>query len=630
MVALILLLVLNDFVQFGLGQQNKAYRFLEYYNTKFVDIIYKKNKAMFMRSVNITKHNMEREASANDEFRRQLANSRKKAREIDLTDCNEDTRRQFKILLKTKQSLNNMTAKKVADLKTKMTISYETTIIPYKNGKVALGELIGLVGSSSNTSELIYAWKTWRKTTSSRLRDNFEEYVKLNNIGARENGFKDAGEFYRSSYDVENLQDIAKKLLKDLQPLYSELHGYVRYKLSEMYPDLIDFRRPIPAHIAGSIWAHSWESLYNRIVPYPKEPSLDVTPMIQEKKSILSMLEMAETFFTSLGWRELPKTFWQKSEFVKPKDREMECFPSALDLMGKIKGEPDLRIKMCTSKTQEDFVTIHHEIGHLYYNLLFSHQPTLFRDGANPGLREAVGDFIGLSVQTPAHLYAVGLLKNNSQTKEADINFLLKMALQQVSFLPFSFIVDHWRWKVYSGEITSNEYNAKWWEYREKYQGLSNPDKASKDDFDPSAIFHIAADVPYIRYFFATIFMFTFQKRACDLAKSKKPLHQCSIYNSKVAGREFKKMLELGCSKPWPEVVKQFTGSNKLSGEPIREYFNPLADWLKEYRLKNNYTLGWSEETYRFNNSVCLKPITFIYILMTFIVYLILQRREGF
>jgi len=253
---------------------------------------------------------------------------------------------------------------------------------------------------------------------------------------------------------------------------------------------------------------------------------------------------------------------------------------------------------MCTKKTQDDFITIHHELGHIYYYLLYWNQSQEYRTGANPGFHEAVGDTLVLSVQTPNHLKEIGLLTNVSNSDEADINFLLKTAMERIAFLPFGYLMDQWMWGVYSGKIQPKDYNKVWWEMRLKYQGMKPPVERNDDtDFDPGAKYHIPADTPYIRYFFAHILQFTFHKRACDIAGKSSVLHRCSIFKSKEAGKALGDMLKLGKSKKWQDALEQYTGSKTLSAQPITEYFQPLNVWLKKQRSEHGYTLGWEKKT---------------------------------
>jgi len=423
----------------------------------------------------------------------------------------------------------------------------------------------------------------------------------VNNIGALENGYKDAGDYRRKSYEVDNIDAIAENFLTEMQPLYAELHGYVRYKLSKVYPGLVKDDDLIPAHLLGNLWAQTWEQTYRHVVPYPDEAALDATPYLKQRlKNVRGMFKEAEKFFVSIGWRHLPSTFWSRSMLEEPKKRKVECHASAWDFIHSDTDEPDVRIKMCTQTTQNDFNTVHHELGHTYYQMLYWDKPMVYREGANPGFHEAVGDVMSLSVQTPAHLKKVGLLGDISSTKEADINFLMKSALSNIAFLPFAFVMDKWMWGVYDGSITPQQYNTEWWKLRTKYQGIKPPVPRTENDFDPGAKMHTVGDVPYIRYYFARILTFTFHEHACRIAREETrddgPLHHCSIYGSKRAGKALGKMLAYGRSKPWPDILEEFTGSPNISTDSLKQYFKPLTAWLKEFRDKEKYPLGWKTD----------------------------------
>ena len=204
--------------------------------------------------------------------------------------------------------------------------------------------------------------------------------------------------------------------------------------------------------------------------------------------------------------RRCRKTFWERSLFVKPQDRDVVCHASAWD----IDNFDDVRLKMCIQVRGEDFVTIHHELGHNFYQRAYENQPFLFKGGANDGFHEAIGDTIALAI-TPEYLNKVGLLATIPQTD--DTGYLLREALDKVAFLPFGLLIDQWRWKVFSGEIKPADYNKAWWEMREKYQGIAPPVARSEADFDPGAKYHVPANVPYTRYFLARILQFQFYPR---------------------------------------------------------------------------------------------------------------------
>jgi len=299
------------------------------------------------------------------------------------------------------------------------------------------------------------------------------------------------------------------------------------------------------------------------------------------------MVRYGEGFFTSLGFPPLPGTFWERSMLTKPADRDVVCHASAwhIDL------DQDVRLKMCIDITAEDFNTVHHELGHNYYQLAYSHQPVLFRDGANDGFHEAIGDTIALSI-TPEYLVKLGLL-DKAPDASGDLGLLLSKALEKVSFLPFGLMIDKWRWEVFSGEIPPDKYNQTWWDMRLKYQGVAPPVARSEADFDPGAKYHVAANVPYMRYFLADILQFQFHRSLAQAAgcPAGTPLHRCSIYGNAEAGKRLRAMLALGKSEPWPDALEAMTGQRQMDATAILDYFAPLKKWLDEQN--KGHPVGW-------------------------------------
>ncbi|EDV25300.1 uncharacterized protein TRIADDRAFT_37492 [Trichoplax adhaerens] len=456
-------------------------------------------------------------------------------------------------------------------------------------------DLYSIIGKSRNYDELVFAWKGWRDSVGRNVKRDYMKYVEISNIGATDNNYADEGAYWRVQYELPDEQFFAEleKLWTQMKPFYEQLHGYIRGKLRQKYgKDKISEDGPIPAHLLGNMWAQSWENLYDMVVPYPNQPIVDVTSeMVRQNYTVLKMFELSEEFFLSIGMKKLPEIFWRNSIIEKRKDVAMTCHASAWDLS----IDYDVRVKMCTNINQGDLITVHHELGHIQYYLQYWDQPSVYRRGANPGFHEAVGDTLALSVVTPKHLQNIGLLKQVSSSNEADINYLLSQALDKIAFIPFGYLMDQWRWKVFSGEIIPTDYNYNWWELRNKYQGIVPPELRSEIDFDPGAKYHIPASVPYIRYFVSYILQFQFQRSLCQAAnKTNEPLYLCSIYQSQEAGEKLSEMLSLGRSKPWPEVLKALTGGTGMDATAIIDYFKPLNDWLTKYNKDNNFKVGWA------------------------------------
>jgi peptidyl-dipeptidase A len=457
---------------------------------------------------------------------------------------------------------------------------------------LSIGDVEKILATSRNYDELLDAWRGWH-TISPPMKPKFERFVVLANEGAHDLGYRDLGALWRSNYDMppDAFAKELDRLWAQVRPLYESLHAYVRARLVQQYgADKVPAHGPIPAHLLGNIWAQEWSNIYPLVAPADADPGYDLTELLKAQKTdARGMAKHGEHFFTSLGFAPLPPSFWERSLFTKPQDRDVVCHASAWD----VDNDADLRIKMCIEPTAEDFVTIHHELGHNFYQRAYNKQPFLYRNSANDGFHEAIGDTIALSV-TPAYLKQIGMLDRDPKPG-SDIGLLLNKALDKVAFLPFGLLIDQWRWKVFSGEVTPAHYNEAWWQLREKYQGVAAPVARTEADFDPGAKYHVAANVPYARYFLADILQFQFHRALCREAGFKGPLHQCSIYDNKAAGARLAKMLEMGQSKPWPDALYAMTGEREMDATAILDYFAPLKQWLDAENAKMGVKTGWAQ-----------------------------------
>jgi peptidyl-dipeptidase A len=451
-----------------------------------------------------------------------------------------------------------------------------------------INDVTRVMANSRDADELLRTWKGWH-AVGAPMRTRYSRMVVLANQGSREMGFADTGAMWRSGYDMTPDQFAAEvdRLWQQVRPLYVSLHAYVRWKLVEKYgaaavpPD-----GPIPAHLLGNIWAQEWTTIYPLVAPANSDPGYDLTKILQSRNvGSADMAHYAEKFFMSLGFPALPQTFWERSLFTKPRDRDVVCHASAWD----IDYVDDLRVKVCLEPNAEDFSTIHHEEGHNFYQRAYNKQPFLFRDSANDGFHEAIGDTIALSV-TPEYLKQIGFI-DTVPPPSADIGLLLNKALEKVAFLPFGLMIDKWRWGVFSGKIPPSEYNKAWWDLRREYQGVAPPVERTEADFDPGAKYHIPANVPYTRYFLSFVLQFQFHRALCQAAGYHGPLNRCTIYGNKAAGEKLAKMLEMGKSRPWPDALEALTGSRQIDASAIVDYFAPLKQWLDEQN--KGHEVGW-------------------------------------
>jgi peptidyl-dipeptidase A len=458
-----------------------------------------------------------------------------------------------------------------------------------KSDCLVLGELDQVLSKEKNPELLLEAWTGWH-SISKPMRDMYGEFVKLGNEGASELGFKDMADIWKGGYDMssDDFEKEMNRLWTEVKPLYEKLHCFVRGRLAKQYGEKVVAKdKPLPAHLMGNMWAQEWQSLYSIMEPHKGRGGIDVTKQLVAKKyDAIKMVKSGEQFFTSLGMAPLPKTFWERSLFVKPKDRDVECHASAWDVG--LSG--DLRIKMCIKVNYDDFVTIHHELGHNYYYQQYGHLPPLFQAGANDGFHEGIGDTLVLSV-TPGYLKQIGLFDQAAEDPQVDLNVLMMRALEGVAFLPFGKLIDEWRWRVFDGRTKPADYNKSWWELRLKYQGVAPPVERSEADFDPGAKYHIPGNVPYTRYFIARILQYQFHRALCKAAGHKGPLHQCSIYNNKEAGKKMIAMLKLGASKPWADALAELGGERTMDATAIIDYYQPLMAWL-DTQIKGE-KCGW-------------------------------------
>ena len=448
-------------------------------------------------------------------------------------------------------------------------------------------QITEIMATSRDPERLRQVWEGWH-TIAVPMRRDYQRFVELANTGARELGFADTGALWRLKYDMpaDAFTKELDRLWEQVRPLYVSLHAYVRMKLHERYGDAVPAGGPLPAHLLGNIWAQDWSNVLSLVSAGSASAGYDLNDILKRRRvSPTEMVRIGERFYTSLGFAPLPDTFWARSLFTKPADRDVVCHASAWD----IDTLDDLRIRMCIDPTEEDFTTIHHELGHNIYQRAYKAQPVLFRESANQAFHEAIGDTIALSV-TPEYLEKIGLIEGAPDASR-DIGLLLARAMEKVAFLPFGLLIDQWRWRVYSGEIAPADYNRGWWDLRRKYQGVAPISPRGEEFFDPGAKYHVPANYSYTRYFLAYILQFQFHRELSKMAGCTAPLHRCSVYDNKTVGSRLDAMLKMGQSRPWPDALEALTGTRQMDATAIVDYFAPLKTWLDE-QTKGKPT-GW-------------------------------------
>ena len=483
-------------------------------------------------------------------------------------------------------------AQEMADIEARLATLYSSGTAPVDGKTLHLEDLEDVLATTRDPARAKEVWEKWR-LVSPPMKADYVRLTALANEGARNVGYADSGALWRSGYDMtpEEFATLTDHLWGQVKPLYQNLHCFVRARLNARYGDQVQPRTgPIREDLTGNMWGQQWGNIYDVVAP-ANSPGMgyDLTKALETHGyDPVKMVKTAENFYISLGFDPWPKTFWERSMIVRPRDREVQCHASAWD----VDNKDDIRLKACVHVNADDFFTVHHELGHNLYQRAYKDQPFLFENGANDGFHEAIGDFAGLNALTPGYLKQLGLI-DTVPGPEADIPYLLRVAMDGVAFLPFGLMVDKWRWQVFSGQVTPEHYNDAWWALVKQYQGLTPPGPRPADAFDPGAKNHVATSVPYARYFLARIYEYQFYRAACRQAGWKGPLNRCSVFGDKKVGARFAKMLEMGQSRPWPEALEAFTGEKTIDASAMAEYFAPLNTWLTAQN--KGQTCGWKD-----------------------------------
>uniref|UniRef100_A0A8C5T554 Angiotensin-converting enzyme n=1 Tax=Malurus cyaneus samueli TaxID=2593467 RepID=A0A8C5T554_9PASS len=582
----------------------EAQKFLEEFNERAEDISYENSLASWDYNTNITEENAKKMSEAGARWSAFYEEASRNASRFPVDSITDDL---VKLQIQTLQERGSSVLSPEKYNRVMFSSLFMTFLslgfVCLLTSFFVLTGLDAIMADSTDYHERLWAWEGWRADVGRMMRPLYEEYVELENEVARLNNYSDYGDYWRANYEAKSpenykysrdqlIEDV-EKTFEQIKPLYEQLHAYVRHKLGQVYgPELINPTGCLPAHLLGDMWGRFWTNLYALTVPYPAKPNIDVTSAMLDKKwNAIKIFEAAEAFFVSIGLKNMTEGFWANSMLTEPTDnRKVVCHPTAWDL-----GRGDYRIKMCTKVTMDDFLTAHHEMGHIEYDMEYAVQPYLLRSGANEGFHEAVGEIMSLSAATPQHLKSLDLLEPTFQDdEETEINFLLKQALTIVGTMPFTYMLEKWRWMVFRGEITKQEWTKRWWEMKREIVGVVEPVPHDETYCDPAALFHVANDYSFIRYYTRTIYQFQFQEALCKEANHSGPLHKCDITNSTAAGQKLRKLLALGRSKPWTEALESVTGEKYMNAAPLLHYFEPLYEWLK--KTNSEQFIGWKTD----------------------------------
>jgi len=575
--------------------EEEAKKFLKEYNAAFGILLNEATKASWNYETNITEENSQISQEAWLKVSQFNAEAFANSTEFDTTDFSYDTKRQLSKV--GSKSLSDEEMEELSTVIAQMGDIYGSTRIclPWDREACLYLEpgLTEIMAQSTNYTERLYVWEQWRTVVGQQIKPLYARYVELKNKLAVLNGFTDLGDEWRARYETDDFESDVTELYSQLEPLYKELHAYIRRKLYDVYgPEYIDITGPLPAHLLSDMWGRFWNNLYQFAEPFSGKPPIDPSPAMKEQNyTVLKMFHTGDDFYAAMGLYRVPDTFWDLSMLEKPEDgREVICHATAWDFY----DAKDYRIRMCTRDFNfEDLNTIHHELGHIQYDQHYKTLPQVYRDGANDGFHEAIGELMAMAGATPSHLFSIGLLDELVEDEELDLNFLMSQALITISTLPFHLVNDVWRWQIFRGEVDPSDWNSQYWKLKEEIVGVVAPVVRTEADLDPPTIYHINQDYDMIRYFVRTILQFQFAEKLCELSGHQGPLHRCDFSGSTEAGAALGQMLALGASKPWQDALEVLTGSRKMDARPILQFFDPLYEYLQETNFNNGDIVGW-------------------------------------
>ena len=446
---------------------------------------------------------------------------------------------------------------------------------------VSTGDIDEVLRASNNEKERLKNWEA-SKNVGKSLKDGLENLRNLRNETVSALGYDDYFSYQVSDYGMtrQEMLDEMNKMVKEVWPLYRELHTWARYELAKKYnakvPDYL------PAHWLPNRWGQDWSALVN-------VEGLDVDAALKDKEPEWIVKE-GEKFYVSIGFDPLPASFYEKSSMYPlpadaPYKKNNHASAWHMDL------ENDLRCLMSVEANAEYYETIHHELGHIYYYQAYTNPnvPPLLRAGANRGYHEAIGSLLGLAAMQKPFLAEKGLVDANVQIDETQN--LLKEALNYVVFLPFSAgVMTEFENSLYAEKLPKDQFNQKWWELAKKYQGMVPPTDRGEEFCDAASKTHINNDAAqYYDYAVSYILLFQFHDHIAKNILKQDP-HATNYYGSKEVGSFLKDVLETGANNDWRQLLKESVGS-EMSAKPMLDYFEPLMAYLKEQNKGRTYTL---------------------------------------
>jgi peptidyl-dipeptidase A len=462
---------------------------------------------------------------------------------------------------------------------TELLFGYDYTL---DNKSVSTNDIDNILKGTWNLDARLNAWNS-SKQVGTTLRDGLLNLRKLRNATVQDLGYDNYFAYQVSDYGMstEEMMELNQQLIKDIWPLYRELHTYARYELAKKLGQK-EVPNMLPAHWLPNRWGQDWSALVN-------VEGVDIDPVLEEKGNEW-LIKQAERFYVSLGFEELPASFWEKSSLYPlpeganyKKNNHASAWHMDLEL--------DVRCLMSVIPNEEWYETTHHELGHIYYYISYTNPdvPPLLRGGANRAFHEAVGSMLGLAAMQKPFMAGLGLVDQNVPTDE--MQTLLKEALNYIVFIPFSAgVMTHFEHDLYANNLSENELNTRWWQYAKQYQGMVPPSVRSEEYTDAASKTHINNDAAQY-YDYAISYALLFQLHN-HIAKNilKQDPRATNYYGNKEVGKFLSDLLSPGATRDWRELLKETTGED-LSAKAMLTYFEPLMAYLKEVNQGRTHTL---------------------------------------
>ncbi len=577
--------------------KKKAQQFLDDYNKKYQKLYYESAKAQWVANTKIVEGDTTRSARAkrakkafsrftgskeNIKQAKKFLNKKNKLKDIQVKQLE-------KILYQAADK--PQTVPQVVDQRVQAEVELNEKLYGFDfkvdTQSVTPNEIDEVLRNSNNLQKRLKYWRT-SKEVGKALKPGLVHIRDLRNKTVNALDYDNFFSYEVSDYGMESkeLLNLMEKVIKKVWPLYRQLHTYARYELAKKY-EVDTVPKMLPAHWLPNRWGQSWSSMIN-------VQGLNLDSALQQK-SPEWIVKQGERFYTSMGFSELPQTFWDKSSLYPPPedaDYKKNNHASAWHL----NLENDVRCLMSVIPNKDWYETSHHELGHIYYYIQYTNPqvPVILRDGANRGFHEAIGSLMELPAMNKEYLATLDLIPKNSKTVQKQT--LLKQALNYIVFIPFGAgLMSHFEHQLYAKDLSENELNKVWWHMKKKYQGIVPPSSRGEQYCDAASKTHIINDpAQYYDYAISYILLFQFHEHIANHIIDQN-IHKANYYKKKKIGEFLKKLMRPGATKDWRKLLKQTTGEG-MTAEPMLKYFAPLKNYLKKKNKGRKHTLPqWAQ-----------------------------------